>query len=621
MRKCLYIMLFTCFSMYAQDLYISNGDYLFANDIEVTVNNDIRLNGTNSFIYLRGDAQLLQKNNVQNSGDGILSVYQDGTVNEYAYNYWCSPVGLSSGASGNNPFGVTMFHDITGLITSTPATANHNASYSGTANPLNIEPNWIWTFIASDEYSEWQFEGANNTIQPGEGFTMKGTAGTSANNPGSNQNYDFRGRPNSGTISHTVAAPLDPTDANGDGNIEEQFTLIGNPYPSALDAHALIWDPTNQGAINGVLQFWEQAIGAASHNLESYVGGYALYTISELTFVDSFTPAAFTTYLGDGTATNFNAGSGTKTAQRYIPIGQGFMVSGSAPTSGSVFIRNDFRAYIPETAANSYFFEANTDWQGHFIGEDESNTSSSGNETQFLENGYNLVPEGFLRFRINVDLQEGTNYYTRQLLMNLVDYATDGHDRGLEARSSIVLDSDAHWIYNGIPYGIQAFPFDMELRIPLVVTVDEQQPLRFRIYDVQNFNEDQPIYIHDKEDDLYIDLREQNYQINIEPGLYDERFEITFINFDPLSVPEATINDLEIFQNNDRSELTILNPNQLELENVQLFDMNGKQIFNESVDVRDEYFFSTSNLSNGVYVASIKISGQNEIHKKIIITN
>jgi hypothetical protein len=58
----------------------------------------------------------------------------------------------------------------------------------------------------------------------------KGTSGTNTttvnwvqNNPGE-QRYDFRGKPNDGTISITV--------------LNLQFTLTGNPYPSAIDLSA-----------------------------------------------------------------------------------------------------------------------------------------------------------------------------------------------------------------------------------------------------------------------------------------------------------------------------------------------------------------------------------------------
>src|SRR5690606_39495693 len=45
--------------------------------------------------------------------------------------------------------------------------------------------------------------------------------------------------------------------------------------------------------------------------------------------------------------------------------------------------------------------------------------------------------------------------------------------------------------------------------------VNNQQAIMFRILDVQNFDEDQPIFIHDIQNGVYVNLRENNYEINL----------------------------------------------------------------------------------------------------------
>ena len=62
-------------------------------------------------------------------------------------------------------------------------------------------------------------------------------------------------------------------------------------------------------------------------------------------------------------------------------------------------------------------------------------------------------------------------------------------------------------------YNAQAFSFNLDLQIPLVININQDQPFRFRLLDVQNFDENQPIFILDKETDIYVDLRQQNYDI------------------------------------------------------------------------------------------------------------
>src|SRR5690606_9592152 len=124
-------------------------------------------------------------------------------------------------------------------------------------------------------------------------------------------------------------------------------------------------------------------------------------------------------------------------------------------------------------------------------------------------------------------------------------------------------DSDAYWPFENDAYVIQAFSFDQSLKIPLEVFTSEQQPISFSIFDIQNFDDSQPIYLHDMEADRYIDLRTQNYDINLPIGKFTDRFEITFVDQSALSTPDVTEADFKIFQNNAKAQLTILNPNGL----------------------------------------------------------
>src|SRR5690606_21138582 len=88
-------------------LNVTSGSYLFVRDQLVFVEQDINLaSGT---LYLRQEAQLLQgtTGSSTNRGTGVLSLYQEGTVDNYEYNYWCSPVGNASAAVGNESFGIS----------------------------------------------------------------------------------------------------------------------------------------------------------------------------------------------------------------------------------------------------------------------------------------------------------------------------------------------------------------------------------------------------------------------------------------------------------------------------------------------------------------------------------
>lgn len=612
MRYFLLFFLVTCFT-FSQDLYVSNGSYVYVDGSAFTsdpavaplyVTNDVNLD-VNGHIYLRNDAQLLQGDNGSslNSGLGQLSVYQTGTVNTYAYNYWSSPVGNTTLDNTNNSAFIpnNNIYDYIGtgpiLDPITSVLATYTVGYDGVATaaptPQVISSFWLYTYDAGILYSEWDALGEAGSLDSGYGFTMKG-------NPSGGQQYDFRGKPNNGNITVAVEAGKE--------------TLVGNPYPSALDAQAFIHDPLNAGYLSdysaavttGVLKYWEQAPGATSHALSSYVGGYALYTISA-GGVESFTAAPFTTYLLDGTPTNVPFGAGTKVAKRYIPVGQGFMIEGAI--TGNVSFTNSQRTFYKQSGADSYFFRTRN-----------NKDANNNDETEYTEDGLNIVPPDFKRFRINVDFAEN-EFYTRQLLMNFHNTATNGFDYGLEANNADVLDSDAYWVLDNEPYVIQAFEYDISLRIPLVVNVENNMPIRFRIFDIQNFDDNQQIYFHDIESGIYLDLREQDYNINLPSGSYNNRFEITFTS-ESLGIESFTIDDFIIYQDNTESLLYVLNPKQLDIKQIALYGISGKQVLNHTnLKSQDNYQFSTENLSDGVYVAKISLSSGQDISKKVIVAN
>nr|WP_321228085.1 T9SS type A sorting domain-containing protein [uncultured Psychroserpens sp.] len=584
-------------------IYVDGDGFTEAPDVApLFVTGAVNLNNANSKIYLRNEAQLLQGNTVStNSGVGELSVQQTGTANTFAYNYWCSPVGNNSVASGNEASRVDLIDGSTGLITSNDAL--FTTGYDGTASPLTISSRWLYSYVVSDLYADWIVLNSNSPIQTGLGFTMKGIGGGS-------QLYDFRGKPNNGTITTNVLA--------------DNFTLIGNPYPSAIDALLLIHDPQNTNiavspglpeyapTTTGVLYYWEQT--PTTHNTADYVGGYGAYTISSAG-VETFSFPTFYGYDDQGNAVPTPPGPGpSKVAKRYIPIGQGFMVEGATGSGSSlVYVKNSHRVYIKESNVNSAFFRTNGQ------NNTTTNSNSSIEETQYDELGLNIVPSDFKRFRLNVNFNQD---FTRQLVQNFHNTATDGFDYGLEAPGSDDSPTDASWTQDDEDFVIQAHAFAIEKRIPVVIKLENQQPIEFSIFDVQNFDTSQPIYVHDIENEIYIDLREQNYNINLQAGNYTNRFEITFQAPETLNVEEITDEDFLVYQNTKDSELTVLNPNSLNIKSVRLIDVSGKVILNtNNVGTQNEYRFTTKSLSDGIYVATVTVDNNQAISKKVVIKN
>ncbi|AXT20239.1 T9SS C-terminal target domain-containing protein [Flavobacteriaceae bacterium AU392] len=600
-HKYLFIILLTLSTktIFAQ-LYVENSSYVFVNDQVLYVEDDINLNNIESSIFLRTEAQLIQGSGITgNSGIGSLSLYQEGNVDAYEFNYWCSPIGDNSNSNfNNNPFGITFLNDVVNLTTSIPAGTSRLPGFNGTASPLNIEPFWIFKFVAGATTSSFVQVQANTSINPGEGFTMKGTNGTSANNPGNSQRYDFKGKPNNGNIDVTI--------------LKDNLTLVGNPYPSALDAAAYIHDSDNALVINGTLFYWEQDLNVNSHNLIDYQGGYATYTIDATGTFETFVPATFNTFNTDGTINVAGVGTGIKTARRFIPIGQGFFVQ--AIEDGNVTAKNSHRVFIKESSSDSEFFGIENNDKNVIL----NNNISPSEVSNSFNNEITPIPNDFKRFRLNIDFND---LYTRQLLQNFHQSATDGFDYGLETRSPQGVASDAYWVFEDQLYAAQAFNFREDLIIPLTITLAEPQSIRFRIFGIQNFDESQPIYLYDNETGLYTDLREQDLNINLPEGTFSDRFEIRFLQ-ETLSTSDEVFQQFDVFQNNETSQLTIENPTGLDVRSVAFYDITGRRVFiQKNLPQESSYQFTTNKYNNGVYIVEIDLGRQSNFTKKVIISN
>ena len=565
-RILLYLFTLSSTLSFAQ-ISVSASSYIYVDSVYIYADLPIRLEAADSHIYLRNKAQLIQGDTAgfNNSGLGSLSLYQAGNVNAYAFNFWCSPVGSTVENAINNPYTTNLLGDPDSSTSTTEyVPASFTPNYNGTSNPLVIHGGWIFTYNslagASAAYNKVDESGP---ISAGLGFTMKGTDGSD-----NSQDYEFRGKPSTGTISNAVAPG--------------EFLLMGNPYPSGLDAYAFIHDSENLNAIDGTLLFWEQDLNVLSHFTFDYVGAYAAYTI-DINGVETFVPAPFRTYGAQNV--DAPAGTGTKVATRYLDIGQGFFVIGKAGGSGVVKTKNSHRIFSNKADTPSLLFK-------------------NSNKQKALLSLHK-------RFSLNVDFDivsrdaasEEQFAYTVQLVHNFNDNATEGFDFGMEIRKQNSLESDVSWLQNNELFAARASVFSKDLIIPIFLNSTEDVALDFRLFDVQSFESTENIYLLDKETGTYYNLLSETASLSIESGNYEDRFEIHFQN-NSLSIEDEGINESGLFAFFDANnkEINISNKKVKIVNKVILFNVNGIKVISKSLKTAERTItIATSNLSTGIY--------------------
>ncbi|APA00073.1 LamG-like jellyroll fold domain-containing protein [Flavobacterium commune] len=552
-------------------------------------------------IDLIGESQLVQKRYTlaqysesifEESSTGFIEIDQQGKKNSFNYNYWSSPVS-NRGAANNSTYAMfNILRDGTDSSNPKAITFGDGAYFADgpLSSPIKISNRWIWTYSSLtpasnsnwDNYWQWQYKASTGLIAAADGFTMKGTGGTATIN--ATQNYVFTGKPNSGTINKFIAI--------------NQTYLIGNPYPSALDADEFIKDNLKdctgcKGTINtfgGALYFWDHFGLSNNHVLAQYEGGYAVYTLT----------GGVSAIANDPLNVN-NGATGSKIPQRYIPVGQAFYINASSNgvvQGGTFSFKNSQRAFVRETSGNAIFMKVAND-----------KNSFADKETV----------DKRMKIRLGFDSPIATH---RQILVGTDPNTTNQFDFGYDARMIDVNDNDMYWELENTPVIIQGIPsFGTEQIIPLGIKIANEGQSTIKIDALENVPNNLDIFLYDNVTKTYHDLRIANLDISLAAGEYTGRFSLQFVNR-LTSINETTIeNGIITYYTNENQMLNIRNYfSDVTIKSVALFSILKQNIDNWKITDSDQNHIQipVRNLSWAVYLVLIK-TNKGEFYQKIII--
>jgi len=523
-----------------------------ADGIKLEVTNLAQLEGD---IRLNGEAQLLQtfSGNKNDTGTGTITIDQtSATTNVYQSGYWTAPV-----TTNNTTF--TIAGAMKDGTTSTPQditfTDLNTLDGDGTTSPITVSRRWLARLSNALTWTLF-FDPAVETFNPGEAYNMKGTGGSDGN---STQNYSFVGIPNAGDYSLTI----------DDGRLY----LVGNPYPSALDANQFLSD--NASAIGGTLYFYESG-SESSHASGDYTGGYATYN--------------------GITGVPFGAG---KTPGQFIPVAQGFFVNrdvdnslgtGSSGSSATINFNNAQRAFVVE-GATSVVFSRN------------EQTSSS----------RHIVKLG-MEFEVS-----STQQFRRQIAVGFVG-ATRNFENGLDSQMFGRAPSDMAFSVEDRAgdyaiIGVEEFSETVE--IPLHIYLDANRDVTFSVDETDLSG--QKIYLNDYDEAISYEIQDTPQQLTLDSGTYSDRFTISFQVPAALSTDAFALSNRVQIYNDSNSQLLVVKSNDLILEDVRVFDLLGKEVISKkNTENIQEIQISSATLKSGIHIVHVK-SDREVLHKKIII--
>ncbi len=484
-------------------------------DITLTVDEDIKVLGEGKLLIQNGGS-LLQNSTSKNMFTGSITAFEiqrTTKINRYDLTYWSSPI---------------------------------TSAKEGGFKLKDLSPATLL-----DKYFTFTPDGGWATDMNGES-EMKASYGYSIRGP---QTFDtqipadftgkFVGTPNNGNF-------VIPTKA-------DQYHLIGNPYPSAIDGQKFISDNGDVGP----LYFWTHVSPPKREN------GSNTATYSSPDY-------AVLTLFGSTRAT-----TGGETPSGYIGVGQGFFVK---PKVTSLTFNNDQRV----KAQNTQFFKTTAKETGIEVNRLWLNLSNSEDAFKQLLIGYAEGATNTFDYNYDAITLSGNSY---------VDFYTISEEKKLSIQA-------------------RALPFDNTEIIPLGYKAVVASSFTISIDHADGFFNQQAVYLEDKTTGTVTDLRASNYTFTTSVGTFTDRFVLRYTNKSLGTDDFENVADGVLVA--VKSKVVNITSGTENIKEVQIYTIGGQTLYNKNKIEAKELQISNLHSSNQVLLVKVILENGHETTKKII---
>ena len=504
-------------------LSISNNNY-------VSIFNDLLIKGTLNVLH-EGSLVMTNDNGLV-INNGIINIHKTTTpFKQYDYTYWSSPV---KNANLENIF---------------EASPQNSFYIFNTQNYGDLDNDSY-----DDDENAWQ--PTNGIMEMGKGYT----AMAPNTNPFINtQSVIFTGEVNNGIIRAPIYLSED------DLNEDDDWNLIGNPYPSAIDAELFLNKNT---ILSGSIYFWTHNTSANSNEDHKKYSSddYAMFTV------------------GTG---GVMANSEGEIPTGIIASGQGFFVE--AVQQGELEFNNSMRA---KTGNNNFF------------------------KTEPTKNKGAIQKD---KIWLNLYNEQGA---FSQLLIGFIEGASESYEfvyDGLRFEGNNFLSF--YSIVESQHLAIQGtLPFKGDEVIPLGFSsvIEEKIVLKIGIDHLEGKIKTQDIFLYDILLQKTHNLQISDYEFSLEnKGSFDNRFILNF-NSTVLGLDEVDNINEKLIIKNEVESLTIKTTKNSTISSIRIFDILGRNLKQMKVNNREVLINNNIFNTSGIFIIYVKLNNSKILIQKII---
>lgn len=510
----------------------SNKTLIVTNKVAINPAATVTINNSGNLVQVSDDPMIINTGNI--------TYERNYTGGEFDYTYWSTPV------AGQN------------LLALSPKTKlDKFFSFNAAAN-------------------DWLPENPiTETMEIGKGYIIRGIPPI----PGPPVGFatsSFVGRPNNGIIT---------TPISWNGASDGTSNLIGNPYPSAIDADKFL--SLNSTVIEGTIYFW-------THNtdmqLRSVIIAAGATPGSEVFAYTSDDYASYNITGGVGIAPDITAaapsggtgGSNNNRPNGKIAAGQAFFTT-SLLANGTVTFNNSMRLGNSNNVLdNSQFFK----------------TSNPKTKTAAIE-----------KHRIWLNLRNTQGVF-KQTLVGYITDATNEYDHRFDGISFDTHKfADFYSVYQDKNLVIQGrlLPFDENDEVPLGFRTTIDGVFTINIDQTDGVLTNQSVFIEDKLTNTIFDLRNGAYTFATTSGTFNDRFVLRYTN-KTLGAKDVDAFENQVLVSNKNKQIKVNSAIEV-IDKVTVYDLLGRQLFKKEKVNNNE--LAIPNFVSSHQMLLVKISLQN----------